>query len=185
MFVWLCRYHRIDRACEFCLNVFIETSRLDDTSGEEMKKKYYNIWYLHCIIRVQSQSNIHKICGISFEPSKHWPSLLALLRVMHYSFQPLEGRRGRISHTSNTRKRLSTRITHILAHIFIKSGGFIKRFVNKYHIFTINLNKLAQTTTKQMWKILLIYSMIYSKTAEFACTTQNESSKQQNKIQKF
>ncbi len=55
MFVWLCRYNRIDCACEFCLNVFIKTSRLDDTSGEEMKEKqYYHIWYFHCIIRGQS-----------------------------------------------------------------------------------------------------------------------------------
>lgn len=43
-FGWLCRYHWIDRACEFHPNVFIETSRLGETSGEEIKERNITIF---------------------------------------------------------------------------------------------------------------------------------------------
>lgn len=52
----LCRYHWIDRACEFHPNVFI-----GNIWRRDKRKKYYNIWYFPSIVRVQSWSNAHGI----------------------------------------------------------------------------------------------------------------------------
>lgn len=52
----LCRYHWIDRACEFHPNVFI-----GNIWRRDKRKKYYNFWYFPSIVRVQSWSNAHGI----------------------------------------------------------------------------------------------------------------------------
>lgn len=60
-FGWLCRYHWIERACEFHPNVFIETSRLGETSGEEIKERNITIFG---IFTASSESNAHGISAI-------------------------------------------------------------------------------------------------------------------------